>query len=56
MENAHLATQTCAPDAAHSRLGIRGDDDLEGLIKSQLTLPSVDCGVRAYKRTVIPID
>ena len=42
-ENAHLSTQTCAPDAVlvpHSRLGIRGGDDLEGLIKSQLTLPS----------------
>eukprot|EP01050_Picozoa_sp_SAG11_P063965 SAG11_NODE_43839_length_161_cov_25.774194_1_plen_34_part_01 len=24
----------------HSRWGIRGGDDLEGLIKSQLTLPS----------------
>eukprot|EP01050_Picozoa_sp_SAG11_P044795 SAG11_NODE_21976_length_414_cov_5.412698_1_plen_66_part_10 len=43
MKNAHLSTQTCAPDAVlvpHSRLGIRGGDDLEGLIKSQLTLPS----------------
>ena len=43
MKNAHLSTQTCAPDAVlvpHSRCGIRGGDDLEGLIKSQLTLPS----------------
>ena len=44
-ENAHMSTQTCAPDAVlvpQSRWawGIRGDDDLEGLIKSQLTLPS----------------
>ena len=43
MGKAHLPTQICPPDAIlvpHSLLGIRGDDDLEGLIKSQLTLPS----------------
>ncbi len=43
IKNAHLSTQTCAPDAIlvpHSRWGIRGGDDLEGLMKSQLTLPS----------------
>ena len=43
MKQAHLLTQTCPLDAIlvpHSRWGIRGGDDLEGLIKSHLTLPS----------------
>eukprot|EP01050_Picozoa_sp_SAG11_P055655 SAG11_NODE_34108_length_273_cov_4.626437_1_plen_43_part_10 len=43
MKQAHLLTQTYPPDAIlvpHSRWGIRGGDDLEGLIKSHLTLPS----------------
>ena len=43
MKKAHLPTQICPPDAIlvpHSLWGIRGDDDLEGLFKSQLTLPS----------------
>ena len=38
-----LSTQICPPGSIlvpHSRWGIRGGDDLEGLIKSQLTLPS----------------
>ena len=38
-----LSTQICPPGSIlvpHSRWGIRGGDDFEGLIKSQLTLPS----------------